>query len=188
MARDTTRPPSRPEPVVTPEPSGDGPVLARNREWRGELRAAALASAALLALLLLCDALNGTLDGPRAGCWCALGLALLLVLYPPRVTAGKGWLAARGPLRERRVRTDLLTRVTLAEGMAPRLVLGDVRGRRVEIDAGVLRRNPLIWHELDAAARRSRERGLLRGGETLEIATAPFVHLFVARGSLELEG
>ncbi|MGK5632371.1 pirin family protein [Streptomyces sp. URMC 123] len=27
-----------------------------------------------------------------------------------------------------------------------------------------------------------------RPGETLEIATAPFVHLFVARGSLELEG
>jgi redox-sensitive bicupin YhaK (pirin superfamily) len=28
----------------------------------------------------------------------------------------------------------------------------------------------------------------VRPGETLHIATAPFVHLFVARGSAELEG
>ncbi|GAA2922675.1 hypothetical protein GCM10020221_18500 [Streptomyces thioluteus] len=51
-----------------------------------------------------------------------------------------------------------------ADGVAPRLVLRDVGGNRVELDPRVLRTNPLLWHQLDAGARRARERGLLREG------------------------
>ncbi len=89
---------------------------------------------------------------------------LVAVLRPARVTAGDGWLASRGLLRERRVRTDLLTRVRHVDGVAPRIVLRDVGGGRVELDPRVLRANPLLWHQLDTGARRALDRGLLREG------------------------
>ncbi|MFH8367629.1 hypothetical protein [Streptomyces sp. NPDC018031] len=73
-------------------------------------------------------------------------------------------LASRGMFRERLVRTDLLTSVSRPEGVAPRLVLRDVLGHRVELDPEVLAANPLLWHELDRGARLSRRRGLLRCG------------------------
>ncbi|GAA0383286.1 hypothetical protein GCM10010357_00310 [Streptomyces luteireticuli] len=139
-------------------------VLARDGGWRREARAAWCWGAALGGVLAVADLARGSLDWPRAGCWTAIAAALVVVLRPARITAGDGWLATRGLLRERRVRTDLLTRVLRADGVAPRLVLRDVGGNRVELDPRVLRANPLLWHQLDAGARRARERGLLREG------------------------
>jgi hypothetical protein len=96
--------------------------------------------------------------------WAALGAMVFAVLLPPRVTAGEGWLAVRGPGRERRVRTDALVVVGLYGPVAQRLVLWDAYGGRLELNPRVLAANPLLWHLLDTGARRSRERGTLRSG------------------------
>ncbi|WP_436750897.1 hypothetical protein [Streptomyces sp. URMC 124] len=141
-----------------------GAVLAHDRHWRSEARAAWYCGTALAGVLVLADLGRGSLNGPRGACWAGLGALLLAVLMPHRVTAGDGWLAVRGLLGEKRVRTDLLTRVRRADGMTPRLVLRDAGGNRVELDPQVLVANPLLWHRLDAGARRSRESGLLREG------------------------
>ncbi|MFE5868900.1 hypothetical protein ACFQ6V_09640 [Streptomyces roseifaciens] len=141
-----------------------GRVLAHDRNWRREARAAWYLGTALGGVLVLADLARGSLDGPRGACWAGLGALLVAVLLPHRVTAGDGWLAVRGLLGEKRVRTDLLTRVRRADGMTPRLVLRDAGGGRVELDPQVLVANPMLWHRLDAGARRSRESGLLREG------------------------
>ncbi|MEC4014751.1 hypothetical protein [Streptomyces sp. H27-D2] len=139
-------------------------MRARDRTWAAERRAATLCPAGALAVMLLIDVCNGTLDLPRAACWVGLALVLLGILYPPRVTAGRDWLAVRGMLRERRVRTDLLVLVRRADGMAPRLVLRDALGGRVELDPRAFTANPMLWHVVDGGVRLSRERGLLRCG------------------------
>ncbi|MEU2787422.1 hypothetical protein [Streptomyces sp. NPDC007100] len=145
-----------------------GPAAYRDRRWAPELRAAVCCSAGVLTLMLAVDLANDTLDPLRAACWTSLAVVLLAALFPARVTAGAGWLAVRGLLRERRVRTDLLVLVLRSDGMAPRLVLRDLTGGRVELDPKVLTANPALWHLLDTGARLSRERGLLRsGGEAL---------------------
>ncbi|MFF7729933.1 hypothetical protein [Streptomyces sp. NPDC008001] len=141
-----------------------GEVLAHDRRWRREARAAWYCGGALAGVLLIADLARGGLDGPRAVCWTGLGALLTAVLLPPRVTAGDGWLAVRGLLGEKRVRTDLLTRVHRADGMTPRLVLRDAGGNRVELDPQVLVANPLLWHRLDGGARRARASGLLQEG------------------------
>ncbi|WP_343067081.1 hypothetical protein [Streptomyces rectiverticillatus] len=141
-----------------------GRVLAHDRTWRREARAAWYCGTALAGVLVLADLGRGGLDVPRGACWAGLGALLVAVLLPHRVTAGDGWLAVRGLLGEKRVRTDLLTQVRRADGMTPRLVLRDAGGGRVELDPQVLVANPLLWHRLDAGARRSRESGLLREG------------------------
>ncbi|MEU7045489.1 hypothetical protein AB0A77_31140 [Streptomyces varsoviensis] len=144
-------------------PDGSRPLVT-DRNWAGDLRAAVSCSVALGALLLLIDLARHALDAPRAGCWAGIALLLFVVLFPPRVRAGDGWLAVRGLLRERRVRTDVLTLVRSADGMAPRLILRDAGGRRVELDPKVLAANPLLWHLLDTGARRSMAHGFLRDG------------------------
>ncbi|MFI9238607.1 hypothetical protein [Streptomyces sp. NPDC053079] len=143
-------------------PAGGAPAWDRN--WRREARTAWWCGLALGGVLVLADLARGGLDWPRGCSWVAIGGALVAVLRPPRITAGENWLAARGLLREHRVRTDLLTQVRRADGIAPRLVLRDIAGNRVELDPAVLAANPLLWHRLDAGARRSRDRGLLREG------------------------
>ena len=121
---------------------------------------------ALFALLLLLDWGSGTASSWRAALWCALSVLLFLVLCPRRVCAGEGWLASRGLLRTRRVRTDLLVSVHCVDGVSQRLVLRDVFGGRVEIDPRVLVDNPGLWHRLDDDARTSLAVGSLRCGET----------------------
>ncbi|WP_261951595.1 hypothetical protein [Streptomyces nigrescens] len=141
-----------------------------DRTWLPELRATLCCTAGLLLVMLLVDLANGTLTPWRAGCWVAVALVLFAVLYPPRVTAGDGWLRSRGLLCGHRVETDQLVVVRRTDGMAPRLVLRDARGGRVELDPKVLSANPVLWHRLDQGVRRSRERGLLRcGAATLQV-------------------
>ncbi|MFF4736524.1 hypothetical protein ACFY2W_11610 [Streptomyces sp. NPDC001262] len=142
-------------------------VPACDRGWRREARAAWWFGLGLGAVLVLADLARGSLDWPRGGCWAALAGTLVAVLRPARITAGDDWLAARGLWREHHVRTDLLTQVHRADGVAPRLVLRDVTGGRVEVDPRVLEANPLLWHRLDTGARRARARGLLRGATPL---------------------
>ncbi|MFI1968036.1 hypothetical protein [Streptomyces cinnamoneus] len=156
--------------AATVRPPADR-VLAFDRGWRREARSAWWCGTALGGALLLVDLARGGLDWPRGCAWTVLGAALVAILWPPRVTAGENWLSARGLLREQRVRTDLLTRVRRADGMAPRLILRDVGGGRVELDPRVLADNPLLWHRLDTGVRRSRASGLLRDG------TAPLTAL-----------
>ncbi|MFF3270612.1 hypothetical protein ACFYWU_06700 [Streptomyces chrestomyceticus] len=141
-----------------------GPTAYRDRRWTAELRTSACGTAGVLCLMLGVDLACHTLDPLRAACWTALALVLFAALFPARVTAGAGWLAVRGLLRERRVRTDLLVLVHRSDGMAPRLVLRDALGDRVELDPKVLTADPTLWHLLDTGARLSRERGLLRSG------------------------
>ncbi|CAM5241091.1 hypothetical protein [Streptomyces aurantiogriseus] len=94
---------------------------------------------------------------------------MLVVLLPHRVTAGPGWLAVRGPLHRRAVRTDALTAVRQYTGVSAHLVLRDAHGHRLELDPRVLVDNPLLWHQLDTGVRRSLERGTLRqGADVLE--------------------
>lgn len=66
--------------------------------WTAELRAACGCSALLLGLLLLIGVGSGRLTGLRALMWVALAVLLLVVLVPPRVTTGEGWLASRSCL------------------------------------------------------------------------------------------
>ncbi|UQI43796.1 hypothetical protein M1P56_05210 [Streptomyces sp. HU2014] len=169
-------------------PPTAGRVLARNREWRAEARAAWLCGLGLTGVLVSIDLARGTLDGWRGGFWTGLGALFLAVLLPQRVTAGDGWLATRGLLRERRVRTDLLTRVRRSEGITPRLVLCDVGGGRVELDPQVLIANPLLWHQLDAGARCARRSGLLREGAPVLASVGSQVDGDIARELLGRAG
>ncbi|MEV4868480.1 hypothetical protein [Streptomyces syringium] len=154
-----------------PRPTAGG-VLAWDRGWRREARAAWLCGLALAGVLTAIDLGRGGFGWTHGCCWATLGATLVLVLRPARITAGDGWLASRGVLRERRVRTDLLTRVRREDGMAPRLVLRDITGSRVELDPKVLADNPLLWHYLDAGARLARERGVLLEGAGVLTALA----------------
>ncbi len=74
---------------------------------------------------------------------------------------GRAMAGSRGPVRTRRVHTDLLVAVRGEGGPAPRLVLRDALGGRVVLDPAVLTGNPVLWHRLDQGVRRSSERGVL---------------------------
>ncbi|MPY36471.1 hypothetical protein FNH09_36185 [Streptomyces adustus] len=140
-----------------------------DRHWHSGVRYAVGCALALCGLTFLLDWGAGTLTPARALLWPALSAVLLLALLPQRVTAGRCWLAVRGPLRRHLVRTDALTEVRQCPGLSASLVLRDVFGHRVELDPRVLAANPLLWHDLDTGARRSLERGTLReGAEVLE--------------------
>ncbi|MEV4741485.1 hypothetical protein [Streptomyces sp. NPDC049555] len=163
-------------------------VLARDRTWRREARAAWCCGLALGGVLLLADLARGSLDVPRGCCWAVLGTTLVALLRPARISAGENWFASRGLFGERRVRTDLLVQVRRADGVAPRLVLRDAAGGRVEFDPGVLTANPLLWHLLESGARRSRRRGLLREGAPVLAALAERVDGDGARQLLRSAG
>ncbi|MEU1481504.1 hypothetical protein [Streptomyces sp. NPDC005760] len=149
--------------------SDDRWARAGDRHWRGSARLAASCAALFGAMSLLVDWDAGSLTPPRVVLWLGLSAALLTVLLPPRVTAGPGWLAVRGPFRRRVVHTDTLTTVRRYDGVSSHLVLRDTYGHRLELDPRVLAANPLIWHELDTGVRRSVERGtLLQGADVLD--------------------
>ncbi|NNN34251.1 hypothetical protein HLK59_28590 [Streptomyces sp. S3(2020)] len=142
-----------------------GPVVHDHR-WAGDLYSSIRCSTALLGLLFAIEWGTGNLTIWRGVLWAALAVLLFLVLCPPRVTAGEGWLASRWLLRTRRVRTDLLVSVRCLEGVSQRLVLRDAFGHRVEIDPQVLVNNPGLWHRVDEDARRSAALGSLMCGAT----------------------
>jgi len=119
---------------------------------------------AFFGLSLLVDGYSGGLTLSRAVLCAVLGAVVFAVLLPPRVTAGQGWLAVRGLLREHRVRTDALVTVESYGTVASRVVLRDAYGGWAELDPQGLAANPLLWHLLDAGARRSRAGGTLRSG------------------------
>ncbi|MFE7392962.1 hypothetical protein [Streptomyces sp. NPDC057582] len=144
-----------------------------DRRWAGDLRSSIRCSAALLGLLLLVDWGADSLTIVRGTLWAGLAVLLFLVLYPARVTAGEGWLASRGLLREQRVRTDVLVSVRWLDGISQRLRLRDAFGGRVEINPEVLVNNPEVlvnnpdlWHRLDEDAHKSDACGSLTCGAT----------------------
>jgi hypothetical protein len=137
---------------------------ATDRHWRGAAGCALGCALALTGLTTLLDWGAGTLTPPRALLWLGLGAALFAVLLPPRLTAGRGWLAARGLLRRRVVSTDALVAVRQYPGPSGELVLEDAHGRRLSLDPRVLAADPLLWHELDAGARTSVAEGTLGCG------------------------
>lgn len=137
-----------------------------DRRWAGDLRSSIRCSAALLGLLLLVDWGADSLTIVRGTLWAGLAALLFVVLYPARVTAGEGWLASRGLLREQRVRTDVLVSVRWLDGISQRLRLRDAFGGRVEINPEVLVNNPDLWHRLDEDAHKSDACGSLTCGAT----------------------
>ncbi|MEU4872057.1 hypothetical protein [Streptomyces sp. NPDC021608] len=140
-----------------------------DRHWRGGARLAATCALVFCALCLLVDRAAGSLTLPRGLLWPALSAAVLVILLPPRVTAGPGWLAVRTPWGLRTVRTDALVAVRQYGGVSSHLVLCDVHGGRLELDSRVLTANPLLWHELETGVRRAVGRGTLRhGADVLE--------------------
>ncbi|MFC9614624.1 universal stress protein [Streptomyces sp. NPDC056938] len=86
--------------------------------WAKDLRSAMRCSAVILCLLLLIDCWAGSVTAARAALWVTLAVLLFVILYPARVTAGEGWLASRGLVRERRVRTDALVSVRCLGGVS----------------------------------------------------------------------
>ncbi|WP_238431808.1 hypothetical protein [Streptomyces cavernae] len=89
---------------------------AHDRHWAAEMRSTIRCTGTILGLLLLVDALADTLTPTRAALSCGLALLLLLILFPPRITAGVGWLVVRGPWAGHRVRTDRLVSPAPREG------------------------------------------------------------------------
>lgn len=108
----------------------------------------------------------GSFTALRITLWVALAALLFMILYPARVTAGQGWLASRGLLRERRVRTDMLVSVRCLGGVSQRLRLRDTSGRRLEINPQILVNNPELWHRFSKDAQESAARGHLTCGAT----------------------
>ncbi|MFJ9033277.1 hypothetical protein ACIRQP_33140 [Streptomyces sp. NPDC102274] len=143
-----------------------GKSAAYDTGWAGDAWSAVGCALLLLVLLLVTDFGVGTLSGSRGAMWVVLAVLLFLVLWPPRLTAGPGWLASRGLLRERRVRTVRLTSASWSDGVAQRLVLRDGDGGQIEIDPRVLIANPALWRLLDADARTSMAAGNLSRGAT----------------------
>lgn len=140
--------------------------VTHDRRWAADLRSAIHCSTVLLALLLLIDWGNDSLTTVRSGLWAGLAALLFVILFPPRITAGEGWLASRGLLPERRVRTDLLVSVHCQDEVSQRLRLRDALGGRVEIDPRVLVNNPELWHRLNEDTQKSVACGSLTCGET----------------------
>ncbi|WP_326709787.1 hypothetical protein OG758_10830 [Streptomyces sp. NBC_01474] len=134
--------------------------------WPKDLRSAIRCSAVVLCLLQLIDWWAGSFTAARATLWVALGVLLFVILYPARVTAGEGWLASRGLVRERRVRTDALVSARCLGGVSQRLRLRDASGGRLEINPQVLHSNPELWHRFAKDANAAAARGHLTCGAT----------------------
>ncbi|MEE1740536.1 hypothetical protein [Streptomyces sp. BE147] len=150
-------------------PPDDDPAVpgtVHDSHWPGEFRAACGCAVLFLGLLLTVDGGDGGLTAPRVALWSGLALLLFVILLPPRVTAGHGWLESRGPLRRQRVRTDLLVSARWSGGVVRRLVIRDADGGLTELDPRVLAANPALWHLVDTAARSSQAHGYLRYGES----------------------
>ncbi|WP_438290582.1 hypothetical protein [Streptomyces sp. HUAS TT7] len=137
-----------------------------------------------------CPAVRGkaALTDPRAALWPGLAVLLALVLWPARVSVGRGRLVSRRFLRESGVHTDRLVSVRWSNGVAQRLVLRDAEGDRVELAPKVLVANPPLWHLLDGDARTRAQRGTLCCGETALRQLAARVDKETARTVFRLSG
>ncbi|MFJ1731694.1 hypothetical protein [Streptomyces sp. NPDC088254] len=124
-------------------------------EWAADLRTALLCAGSLLGLLVPVDAAAGTFTAARAVLWSGLALLLFLVMMPPRITVGEGWLAVRTLRGTRRVRTDRLVAARVTGHACQRLLLRDALGGQAECDIQVLIANPALWHRLHTDARTS---------------------------------
>ncbi|MGW2934971.1 hypothetical protein ACWDA7_24640 [Streptomyces sp. NPDC001156] len=144
----------------------EGDHAVSDRRWSADLHSSIRCAAMLLAMLLLIDWGSGNTTWWRAALWLALSGLLFVVLFPRRVTAGEGWLAARGLLGSQRVRTDMLVSLRSQEGVSQRLVLRDALGSRVELDPQVLVNNPDLWYRLHEDVRKSEDLGSLLCGAT----------------------
>ncbi|MEU1792411.1 hypothetical protein ABZ553_42350 [Streptomyces sparsogenes] len=164
MGRRTARSATTPDRWRGGRPGPDG--TTGDRYWRLDARCAGFCALGFAAVTILLDWGAGGLTVPRADLWAVLGVLVFAVLRPPRVSAGDGWLAVRGLVRERRVCTDALISVRQDGSVAVRLILRDAYGGSVAFDSKILVANPLLWHRLDAGAHCSRERGTLRHGES----------------------
>ncbi|MFF4186169.1 hypothetical protein ACFYZ9_23565 [Streptomyces sp. NPDC001691] len=162
--------------------------LVHDTTWAGEARSAVGCAAVLFALLLGIDEMADTFTDPRAALWLGLAVLLALVLWPARVSVGRGRLVSRGLLRESGVRTDRLVSVRWSGGVAQRLILRDADGNRVELDPKVLVANPPLWHILDGDARTSAQRGILCCGETALQQMAARIDKETARTVFKLSG
>ncbi|WP_371650720.1 MULTISPECIES: hypothetical protein [unclassified Streptomyces] len=162
--------------------------LAYDTTWAGEARAAVGCAALLLGLLLAIDTGAGTLTDLRAALWLGLAVLLFAVLWPARVSAGRGSLVSRKLISCCEVRTDRLVSVRWSDGVAQRLVLRDAEGNRAEIDPRVLVANPPLWHVLDEDARTSMARGTLCCGETALRQMAARVDGETARHVFKISG
>ncbi|MFF1839633.1 hypothetical protein ACFVXE_36520 [Streptomyces sp. NPDC058231] len=178
-------PPTR-RPGRAPRPPGG--MTAYDHKWAGELRFAGGCSGTLLGLLLAVDAVAGRLTWLRVLLWTAVAATLCVVLLPPRVCAGPGWLASRGLLRGTTVRTDRLVSVRWSDGVSQRLLLRDADGCRVELDPRVLIANPALWHRLDQDARTCVERGTLLCGATALRRLGDRIDRRTARTVFEVSG
>ncbi|MEU0395696.1 hypothetical protein ABZ208_23505 [Streptomyces sp. NPDC006208] len=96
--------------------------------------------------------------------WVALGVTLVAVLWPTRITAAPGLLTSRGLVQRHRVHTDRLVSVSWHDGVAQRLILRDTDGNRLELDPRVLLSNPPLWRLLETDDRTSIARGTLISG------------------------
>ncbi|MFF2962564.1 hypothetical protein ACFVT1_27350 [Streptomyces sp. NPDC057963] len=163
-------------------------TTAYDHGWAGDLRFAVRCALTLLGLLLAVDATAGHLAAPRGLLWTGLAALLLMVLVPPRIRAGAGWLSCRGLVRERIVRTDRLVSVRWSDGVSQRLVLRDAEGGRVEVDPQVLVANPALWHRLDDDARACVKRGTLRCGVTVLRQLADRIDRRTARTVFTISG
>lgn len=139
-------------------------ALVGDRHWGGSARLATGCAMVFWAMCLLIDWEAGTLSPLRAFLWTVLSATVFIVMLPPRVSAGPGWLAVRTPWRRRVVHTNALTAVRQYDGVSSHLILRDVYGNRLELDPRTLAANLLLWHELDTGVRRSLEHGTLHQG------------------------
>lgn len=122
-------------------PSGP-PSPAGDRHWRGSVRFAAACALAFGTMALLVDWDAHTLTPTRTLLWLTLAATVFAVLLPQRITAGPGWLTARGPLTSRTVHTDALVAVRQYGDVSSHLILRDAYGHRLELDPRVLIANP----------------------------------------------
>lgn len=156
----------RPPAITGGRPDAHGPAheTVRARGFRDDRRWAAGCAAVALALAMTAEWDSGDVSWPHAVVTVALALLVAALLWPARVVAGEGWLTVRRPLRTRTVRTDALAGMYLIGDLATSLVLRDVHGRRVELDAEKVVSDPLLWHLLEAGVHRSQQRGTLQTG------------------------
>ncbi|WP_327313702.1 hypothetical protein [Streptomyces sp. NBC_01235] len=176
------------EPRQGQGPGGGPPYPTVDRHRRADVRLATGCGLGFCALTFLVDWDAETLTLPRALLWLTLSAGVLAVLLPPRVAAGRGWLAVSGPVRRRRVRTDALVAVRQYAGASAHLVLCDTHGHRLEVDPRVLTGDPLLWHELDTGVRRSLERGTLREGADVLERLGHEIDDTIARAVLKASG
>ncbi|MDD9380036.1 hypothetical protein M8Z33_25940 [Streptomyces sp. ZAF1911] len=118
------------------------PPGTEDTQWAGDARAAVGIAAGFPSLLVVVDTAAGFVTVLRASLWIGLGLVLLAVLWPTKVSAAPGLLTARGLVRRHHVHTDRLASVTWHNGIAQRLLLEDIDGNRAEVDPRVFVANP----------------------------------------------